>query len=161
TLLFDHNLTAVFLLAAFSCLWRIRGMERAPAVHVMLAGLCAGIGAITNYVAAVAGIFLGLYALLATLPRDGTRRFNWRAAIFYSLGVLPPFLLICWYGKACFGSPFTLNTDFQNPLFKVEGGALGMFALPNPYVAGLLAVSPYRGIFFLAPVTIMSLYGLV
>jgi len=127
----------------------------------MLAGLCAGIGAITNYVAAVAGIFLGLYALLATLPRDSTRRFNWRAAIFYSLGVLPPFLLICWYGKACFGSPFTLNTDFQNPLFKVEGGALGMFAMPNPYVAGLLAVSPYRGIFFLAPVTLMSIYGLI
>ena len=160
TLFFDHNLTAIFLLAAFSCLWRVRGVERAPAGHVMLAGLCAGIATITNYVAFVAGVFLGLYALLATLPRDGTRRCNWRAAIFYVLGVLPPFALICWYGWVCFGSPFTLNTDFQNPLFKVEGGALGMFAMPNAYVAGLLSVSPYRGIFFLAPVTIMSFYGL-
>lgn len=160
TLLFDHNLTAVFLLMSFSCLWRIRGQERVLAGHVMLAGLCAGIAAVTNYLAAVAGVFLGLYALLATLPPGAGWRCNWRAAIFYTLGVLPPFALICWYGWVCFGSPFTLNTDFQNPLFKVEGGALGMFALPNPYVAAILSVSPYRGIFFLAPVTIMSFYGL-
>ncbi len=159
TLLFDHNLTAVFLLMSFSLLWRVRREERALAGHVMLAGLCAGIAAITNYIAAVAGLFLGLYALLATLP-PGAGRANWRAAIFYSLGVLPPFALICWYGWVCFGSPFTLNTDFQNPLFKVEGGALGMFALPNPYVAGIISVSPYRGLFFLATVTIMSFYGL-
>lgn len=160
TLLFDHNLTAGFLIVAFYCLWRGRGHERAPATFALLAGLCAGIAAITNYVAAVAGIFLGLYALLATLPVQSARRANWRAALFFSLGVVPPFLLICWYGWTCFGSPFTLNTDFQNPLFKVEGGALGMFALPSAYVAGIISVSPYRGIFFLAPVTIMSLYGL-
>jgi hypothetical protein len=35
-----------------------------------------------------------------------------------------------------------------------------MFALPNPYVAGIISVSPYRGLFFLATVTIMSFYGL-
>ena len=160
TLLFDHNLTAVFLLMSFSCLWRVRGQESGWAGHLMLAGLCAGVAAITNYIAAVAGMFLGLYALLATLPPNAGRRCNWRAAIFYSLGVVPPFVLICWYGWVCFGSPFTLNTDFQNPLFKVEGGALGMFALPNAYVAAIISVSPYRGIFFLAPVTILSFYGL-
>src|SRR5258708_27164129 len=33
--------------------------------------------------------------------------------------------------------------------------------MPRPYVAGPLAFSPYRGIFFLAPVTLMSLYGIV
>jgi hypothetical protein len=78
-------------------------------------------------------------------------------------------VLICWYGWTCFGSPFTLNTDFQNPLFKVSGGALGMFGLPRHsedfqrlgYIASLLTVSPYRGVFFLAPVLLMSLYGLV
>ncbi len=160
TLLFDHSLTAAFLIMAFYCLWRVRGEERAPTLLLALAGLCAGIAAITNYLAAVAGMFLGLYALLATLPAGSARRANWRAALFYSLGVVPPFLLICWYGWMCFGSPFTLNTDFQNPLFKVEGGALGMFQMPSMYVAGLISVSPYRGIFFLAPVLIMSFYGL-
>jgi len=159
TLLFDHNLTAIFLLFAFFGLWRVRGKERAAASWLLLSGLCAGIAAVTNYIAAVAGIFLGLYALLATLPRDAPHRWNWRAALLFSLGVLPPFLLICWYGWMCFGSPFKLNTDFQNPLFKVEGGALGMFEMPRAYVAGLLLISPYRGIFFLAPVLLMSLSG--
>jgi fluoride ion exporter CrcB/FEX len=161
TLLFDHNLTAIFLLIAFYALWRVRGQERAAASWLLLAGLCAGLAAITNYVAAVAGMFLGLYALLATLPAGGRQRWHWRAALLYSVGVLPPFLLISWYGWVCFDSPFTLNTDFQNPLFKVEGGALGMFALPSAYVAGLISVSPYRGIFFLAPVLLMSLWGLL
>jgi hypothetical protein len=156
TLLFDHNLTAIFLLISFYSLWRVRGQERAAAAWLLLAGLGAGLAAITNYIAAAAGMLLGLYALLATQPR----RWNWRAALLYSLGVVPPFLLICWYGWRCFGSPFTLNTDFQNPLFKVTGGLFGMFALPNPYVAGLITISPYRGILFLAPVTLMSLYGL-
>ena len=59
-----------------------------------------------------------------------------------------------------FGSPFKLANDFQNPLFQDTSAFLGMFYMPNPYVASLLTVSPYRGIFFLAPVTIMSLYGL-
>jgi hypothetical protein len=36
-----------------------------------------------------------------------------------------------------------------------------MFALPSGYVAMLISVSPFRGIFFLAPVLIMSIYGLV
>jgi hypothetical protein len=160
TLLFDHNLTASFLIAAFYCLWCGKCETSGTAWLFALSGLFAGVAAITNYVAAVAGMVLGLYALLATLPLDAGRRWNWRAAILFSLGVAPPFLLICWYGWVCFGSPFTLNTDFQNPLFKVEGGALGMFALPSPYVAALISVSPYRGIFFLAPVTIMGLYGL-
>jgi hypothetical protein len=160
TLMFDHNLTAIFLLTAFSCLWRVRGMERTSAGRVLLAGICAGIAAITNYIAAGAGALIFLYALLGTLPPGGKRRWNWRAAIWFSLGVAPLFLVICAYAWVNFGSPFKLSNDFQNPLFQDTSLFLGMFNMPSPYVAGLLTVSPYRGIFFLAPVTIMSLYGL-
>ncbi|HEY3901391.1 MAG TPA: hypothetical protein VGM54_22470 [Chthoniobacter sp.] len=162
TLFFDHNLTAIFLLMAFSCLWRVRGMERPSAGWVLLAGICAGIAAVTNYIAAGAGFLLGLYALLGTLPGGERQRWNWRAAIYYVLGVVPLFFAICWYAKVNFGSPFKLANDFQNPLFRDTSAFLGMFYPPSthtPYIAGLLTVSPYRGIFFLAPVTIMSLYG--
>jgi hypothetical protein len=76
--------------------------------------------------------------------------------------VLGPFLLICWYGWVCFGSPFSLNTDFQNPLFKdARGALLGMFAMPSTYVVWLITVTPYRGIFFLSPVLLMSIYGII
>ncbi len=167
TLLFDHNLTASLLLAAFYFLRRnvaretgvATRLERHDATWLALGGLCAGIAAITNYIAAVAVIFLALYALLA--PRSvGHRRPQWGSTIFFSLGVLGPFLLICWYNWVCFGSPFTLSNDFQNPLFKDPHGFLGMFVMPSSYIAALIALSPFRGLFFLAPVLILGLGGL-
>ncbi len=159
TIFFDHALTASLLLGAFYGL-RCR---RTPAAQ-WLAGGCAGLAAVTNYVAAIAVIFLGLYALWA---RTQTR-WNWREALFYSAGVVGPFLLICAYGWICFGSPFKINNDFQNPLFKETGGALfGMFPIPRSigalfrlgYVASLLVASPFRGFLFLSPVLIMGFYG--
>ena len=153
TILFDHNLTAVLLIASF---YWLRHTQR-PA----LAGFCAGFAVVTNYVAGGAVIALGLYALLA----GGVR---WRRAILYSLGGLLPAALLGWYHYTNFGSPFALNNDFQNPLFKDPRGSLGMFVIPHSsqdffhllYVFALLLVSPYRGVFFLAPVLILGLYGL-
>jgi hypothetical protein len=164
TILFDHNLTAVLLLAAFYFLHR-----GATAPTWLLAGLCAGLAAITNYVAAIAVVFLGLYALLTSRSTQAGRLFHVRRALLYSLGVLPPFLLICWYGWVNFGSPFKLANDFQNPLFKDPGGALGMFrffqssadVIQFAYVAAVLTLSPYRGIFLLSPVLLMAVWGAV
>jgi hypothetical protein len=162
TILFDHNLTAVLLLAAFYFLRTGLG-----AGAWMLAGWCAGLAAITNYVAAVPGAFLGLYALLA--PRGIIAGWHWRRAMPFSLGVVPPFLLICWYGWVNFGSPFKLANDFQNPLFKDPSGALGMFRLFQSsadviqfaYVAAVLTFSPYRGLFVLSPVMLLAAAGIV
>ena len=158
TILFDHNLTAALLIAALYFLMRDRsplGEERWPWAA---AGICAGLAAITNYVAAVAVIFLGLYALLAA--RD--RRAHWPRALWFSGGVLPLLLLICWYNWLCFGSPFRLANDFQNPLFAEPTGRLfGMFGIPNGYVAALLAISPFRGIFWFSPVLIAGVAGLI
>ena len=172
TLFFDHNLTAAFMLAAFYFLCpfgaaansamklrREEPAERTRALWVVAAGFCAGFAAITNYVAAVVVAFLALYLLLGLRAPGSPLR--WRDLILFGAGVLGPFLAICWYGWSCFGSPFRLNTDFQNPLFKDPHGALGMFARPNLYVAALLIASPFRGLFFLAPVLVLGVYGIV
>lgn len=159
TLLFDHTVTATCLLGSFFALWRVRENVH-PTAFATLAGFLAGVAALTNYVAAGAGFILGLYALLGTRPIAGWRGWNWRTAILFTLGVIPIFLALCSYNVANFGGPFKLANDFQNPLFKDTKAVLGMFYAPSSYVAGLVSVSPYRGIFFLAPVTIMSLYGL-
>jgi len=133
--------------------------ERTRALWVVAAGFCAGFAAITNYVAAVVVGFLALYLLLGLRAPGSPLR--WRDLILFGAGLLGPFLAICWYGWSCFGSPFRLNTDFQNPLFKDPHGALGMFARPNLYVAALLIASPFRGLFFLAPVLVLGVYGIV
>lgn len=163
TILFDHAPTASLLVAAFYFIRRGSAPDQGRLLFA--AGFFAGFAAITNYVAAVCVILLGLYLLLgrrgAGDQETAPPSFNLRPSLWYSAGVLGPFLLICWYGWVCFGSPFKLNTDFQNPLFKDPAGALGMFATPNLYVGALIAVSPFRGVFFLAPVLLMGVYGLV
>jgi hypothetical protein len=149
TILFDHALTAMLLVGSFYFL----RLSPRPAI----AGACAGLAVVTNYLAAGAVVALGLYALLA-----GTNNLNnlrWGRAIWFSLGGLPFAGVLMYYNWACFGSPFELNNNFQNPLFKDHAGFLGMFNQPNQYVFGLLIASPYRGIFVLAPVLIMGVYG--
>jgi len=160
TLLFDQNLTATALLAAFYLILRARrGLAGLPAAWV--AGLLAGIAAITNYIAAPAVAMLGIYLLArepSRPPEDAARRL--RSLATFALGVAGPFALICAYGQICFHNPFALNTNFMDPLFKEQsGGFLGMFALPNPYVGLVLLVSPYRGIFYTSPVLLLGVHG--
>ena len=165
TLFFDHSLCAALLLGGFYFLYFARNRPGAAGLRgAVAAGACAGFGAVTNYIAAAVVVFLGVYALLASREV----RWNWRHAAGFGLGVLGPFLLICFYGWACFGSPFRINNDFQNPLFNESGKALfGMFAIPDSlaslsrlgYVAALIAASPFRGVFFLSPVLLLALAG--
>jgi hypothetical protein len=167
TILFDHALTASLLLASFYCIsWDRCGehtqcaLRYAPAdLRNLLAGLAAGLAVVTNYVAAGAVVALGLYALLAAPGRGPA--WAWRRAIMFSLGGTPMAALLLYYNWACFGSPFALNNDFQNPIFADPRGAMGMFGQPNPYVVSLITLSPYRGIFWLASILILGLVGWV
>jgi hypothetical protein len=155
TLLFDHDVTAVFLVGAFYCIFL-----RSGGWLVFLAGLLAGMAAITNYVAAIPAGMLGLY-LIATWWREGRLGGVAREGAWYALGLLGPLLAICAYNAACYGSPFALSNAFQNPTFIEKGPVfLGMFGVPDPAVALILLISPFRGIFYGAPILAMGIYGL-
>jgi len=156
TLLFDHNVTASFLLGAFYLLF----LQWQRARWVALAGLLAGMAAITNYVAAVPVGFLGLYLLITHWRRAGAASAV-KAAFWYGLGLAGPLAAICVYNKVCYGSPFALCNAFQNPNFIETGPVfLGMFGIPDPAVALILLISPFRGIFYGAPILAMGIYGL-
>lgn len=154
TILFDHNLTASLLIASLYFLRR----ERAGAF--LFAGACAGLAVLTNYVAAGAVAFLAVYTLLARGEITRPHGWNWRRGVLFALGGVPFAVLLGWYHTVNFGSPFLVANNFQNPVFKDESGSLGMFGAPNPYVGALLLVSPYRGIFWLAPVLLGGVAGL-
>ena len=160
TLLFDHDATAILLVAAFYCLFR----REAAAGLVFLAGLLAGMAAITNYVAAVPAGLLGIYLVGTSWRGEGRRLFDAKvfgSALWYLFGLLGPLAAICAYNKACYGSPFALSNAFQNPAFIEKGPCfLGMFGIPNPGVALILLISPFRGIFYGAPILAMGVYGL-
>ena len=173
TLLFDHNLVAAALLASFYFILRdcvasasCRSSElpprigRMPMPHLFLSGFCAGFAAITNYVAAVAVVLLGVF-LIAKKIREGLPR-AFAAVLWLALGALGPFVLICFYNQVCYGSPFALCNDFQNPRFKdITGGFLGMFGAPSLPVALMLLWSQYRGLFFFCPSLLLAAFGVV
>ncbi|MEO6786471.1 MAG: hypothetical protein ABI318_10095 [Chthoniobacteraceae bacterium] len=71
--------------------------------------------------------------------------------------MLPCLGALLAYNVAAFGSPFALNTSFQNPVFKETGSAfLGMFTTPSWFAALVITISPWRGIFVLSPVLIAA-----
>ncbi|MDP9292616.1 MAG: hypothetical protein M3O82_09675, partial [Verrucomicrobiota bacterium] len=152
TMLFDHNLTATALLASFYLLARDRPPNSIDASRaIFFSGLFAGVASITNYVAAVIAIFLAVFLV--------SRR-SFRSVVPFALGLLGPFLLICFYNVRCFGTPFALNTDYQNPVFH-EAAFLGMFGVPRLDVGVALLLSPFRGLFFTSPVLVLGVFGLV
>jgi hypothetical protein len=153
TLLFDHDVTAVFLMGAFYLLFR----PRTPG-GIALAGLLAAFAAVTNYIAAVPVAFLGVYMLVT---RRTTLLAAVKSAARYALGIVGPLVAICAYNRVCYGSPFALSNAFQNPGFIEKGPVmLGMFNLPNPGVGLILLFSPFRGIFYGAPILLLGVYGL-
>jgi hypothetical protein len=157
TMLHEHNVVAVALLAAFYCLYHVKTVTqtawRADA-RLVLAGVWAGYAATCNYVLAVVVLFLGLY--LVSFSRDIRR---WAA---FGAGVFVPFLALCAYHASCFGTPFATNYHFQNPHFQADGPSfLGVFQPPRSDVLLMLLVSPYRGLFFSSPVLVMGVAGWV
>ncbi len=150
TVLFDHNFVAVTLFGAFSLARRSKRNGAPARSFAFCSGMCAGLAALTNYVAAGAVIFLGIYWLIAA------RR---KSAAWYALGVSPIFLISCAYHQACYGSPLACANDFQNPMFRGEHELLGMFALPNPLIGISLLVSPFRGLFYSSPVLLAAVWG--
>lgn len=154
TILFDHNLTASLLIAAFYFL------RREGVAAFVFAGVCGGFAVLTNYVAVGAVGALALYAFLSRSTITAPRDWDWRRGLLFIIGGVPFAVVLGWYHTVNFGSPFSLSNDFQNPVFKDPAGNLGMFGAPSPYVAALLLVSPYRGVFWLCPVLIAGVVGL-
>ena len=64
------------------------------------------------------------------------------------LGVFLAALFLGWYHFHCFGSPWALPAQFQNPQF-VEAGR--SFDLPSPMIALSLLFGPRRGLLFTQP----------
>ncbi len=155
TMLHEHDVVAVALLASFYFLYQskhVAGSASRTQGRIFLAGLCAAFAATSNYLALGIALFLGLY--LASFTRQAR---HWIAS---SLGVLLPLALLGAYHAACFGTPFTTNYNYQNPLFRTDQAALlGVLEMPHLDRLLELLVSPFRGLFFSSPVLLLGLFG--
>ncbi len=151
TMLFEHNLIAVALLASWYLAFRARETAGDAKGRLVLAGLCAGFAPISNYIMAIPVVMIGAYVWSARKP------LGW---LWLGVGLLGPFVSICLYNLACFGSPFASNYSYMNPGFIESGGLLGVFGSPSLGVLASILFSPFRGLFITSPVLIMGVIGL-
>ena len=121
--------------------------------QVALSGFCLGYAAITNYVPAIVVPVFGAYLIWG---RHGANHLKW-----FALGVAVPLVLLGAYNLSCFGA--LLATNYQHMNIYLSGGHpvdAHMLVLPRWDVAGTVLFSPFRGLFFSAPVLLLGVYGL-
>ncbi|MBI5239949.1 MAG: hypothetical protein HY926_05725 [Elusimicrobia bacterium] len=154
TLFSGHQTAASFTFFAFA--W-LAALTRRPGAGVwgwLGAGLCAGLGALADYLAGWCALVLAVYAL------GRASRWSQRQAFLGGLAVCAGVLAA--YNAACFGSPFTLAYVHMGRHFAAGTGQ-GIFGVGWPRADALLGVlaSPARGVFFIMPVLLSCLPGFV
>jgi hypothetical protein len=114
----------------------------------ILAGIACGWILASEYTAAiiVAGIFLWLFLI------------DRRRIIGFSIGIIPPVLLIPLYSWSTIGNPLELPYSYQATFPAMQEG-LYAIKLPNVDTACNLLFSPSRGLFFWTPFIIMAIVG--
>jgi hypothetical protein len=148
TMLFSHALVAGLIVIS---LWLIeRGQDRQLGNDRLyaLAGFCAGLALASEFTAGI--VIAGLFVFVALS--------GWRPALWFSMGAVPPLLLIPAYNWICFESPFTLGYSHQAVFPEMERGLYGI-AWPDGSTALKLLFSPERGLLFWSPFFIMALFG--
>ncbi len=139
TMLFLHLPSAAFLLGGWILLFRQHPRPLAAGVLLGLAGL-------TNYLCIPAAVI----CVLASI----------RSSPKIIAGGAPFAILLALYHRAAFGALMTTPVATENPAFRRPDLALGILARPSLEALWGITFSPYRGLFFIAPVLLIALIGL-
>jgi hypothetical protein len=113
--------------------------------HRARAGFAAALATAMNYLCAPALV------VFAFVER--------RALARYAAGAIAPLAALAAYQYVCFGSIFAISIAHEDPRFLTRGAAMGVFQWPTPRVIAAVTVSPYRGLFFFAPILLVALFG--
>src|ERR1700682_3527510 len=100
-----------------------------------IAGFAAGLGTAMNYLCAVSLLFVFV------------RRRDWR----FAAGAALPLAALAAYQWLCFGGIFTTSVANTSTRFLQSGAAIGLLQLPTADSIWGVTFSPYRGVFFFAP----------
>lgn len=151
-----HQTAAFFSFLSFFLLYRSahENKNRDQALVVgFLAGLCAGLGVLCDYIAVFAAVPLTVYALTSRVDRRAKIAFVCGAAL--CAGVLGA------YNQACFGSPLSLSyahlKTTPNDLTAEHGDMI--FGRPRLFIFLLLMGSASKGLLFISPVLVYAIIG--
>lgn len=152
TALYGHQLCGALLLIAFVGTVATERRATTPRIGLVV-GLAAGYAVATEYTAVVpAALVAALYLL-----RHGAR-----ACAPIVLGAAPSVVLLAGYHTAAFGSPLSTGYDWVW-LPEFAEGMRVRYGIGRPSLGVLLAIlfGSYRGLFYLAPITLFAAWGLV
>lgn len=164
TSFYGHAAAGALLVAALSLLDAAQRRTRAPtSLHrlqpgPLLAGACLAASAGCEYMVAVPALVVGFSYVVSSPPRS-----RLRLAAHLALGALGPTAAVAAYHWACFGAPLRTGYAFiVDPVFAA-GHARGWLGLRWPTAEALwgLTFGTRRGLFFVAPVTLALVIGLV
>jgi hypothetical protein len=112
--------------------------------------------ALTSPRRALAGFAAGLAAAMNYLCLPAVIVFGWRNPRRFLAGAALPIALLLAYQRICFGGFFTNSVAKTDPRFLTNGGVLQW---PSAYVFYAITLSPYRGLFYFAPLLIAAIGG--
>jgi hypothetical protein len=154
TVLMAHVPSAAFLFLSLALLPEADEKHFSPA-RTVAAGLAAGISGLTNYLCVPAVGVLGLLTLVRRRHAgDGVQ-----TGALYALGALPPLVILSVYQKITCGGFFRTPIDTMDARFVSRHAFLGILRLPQWDALWGITFSPYRGLFYFAPVLITAIAG--
>ena len=158
TLFSGHQIAASLSFFSFALIVHLSENNRKTGgghwVYGFLAGLLAGLAVFTDYTAIVIAVGLAVYAM--------TLRTGASIKIGFLSGGCVCALFLAAYNMACFGNPFSFSYGhLVDDQFR-EGASHGILGVGLPHISAMinLLFSPSRGLFFIMPVMLLSLWGI-
>jgi hypothetical protein len=152
-----HHIVAVALVV--SVLLAVQGRDAQGARNIACsfgAGVLAGLAGLVEYQAGPACAVLGVWVLVSQRRRP-------LGVLAFALGVAPGLASLLAYNAAAFGSPFALSYTHvatQGFASNHNHGIGGVDVPKLKAVLGLL-ISPHRGLFVTAPLSLLAIPGTV
>ncbi|HEU5059861.1 MAG TPA: hypothetical protein VFU21_25195 [Kofleriaceae bacterium] len=152
-----HQLSAVCIAGAWMlAVWIVEGERGRRWLPVV--GLLAGAAVLCDYQAAFAGLPVAVYLLWKLVGRAPRRPLD---ALLAAAGAIPPIALLLVYHARAFGSPWRTGYAASEAFAHFhQKGLLGMDRLRGEAFLGS-TVAPDNGLFFLCPMLLLVVPGLV
>jgi MFS family permease len=149
---FSHQLVAFLLFGAFYLAFLIKGGKLHPAWSI-LTGFMLGYALISEYPTFLIALAVFVYTVLSLKDK------RWVAA--FIAGGIPPGLMLMIYNWLIFRTPLPVGYRYSE--LYVEQHSVGLISLTYPKLDALWGItfSSYRGLFFVSPVLLLAVLGLV
>ncbi len=153
---YSHQLVAFLLFTAFYIVFEIK-QRKLPAYWVVLSGFMLGFSLITEYPTFLIAAAIAIYTLIILFKMLHGRSSLW--FVGYILAGLIPGLLMMLHNWAIFHTPLPVGYEYSELYTDIHSTGFLSLTFPRPDALWGITFSPYRGLFFVAPVLLLGMLG--